>query len=81
MSSHSLSLDGFLAGPNQDRDNPLGAGGTRLHQWMFTEPLAAADLRAREDLGTRRGAYVMGRNMFGPIRGPWDEDLARVVGG
>ena len=72
----SISLDGFLAGPNQSRDNPLGVGGRRLHEWHFAadEPGHEADVAVRDDLLIRRGAYVMGRNMFGPIRGEWDED-------
>lgn len=72
----SISLDGFVAGPDQDRDQPLGAGGERLHEWAFRtdEPTYDADAAARADLLTVRGAYVMGRNMFGPVRGPWDED-------
>jgi len=70
----SISLDGFVAGPEQDRDNPIGVGGLNLHQWHLAEPLHDADARMRDDLLKRRGAYVMGRNMFGPIRGEWDED-------
>src|SRR2546430_2019717 len=70
----SISLDGFVAGPNQDRDNPLGVGGLELHQWHFGEDLHEADARMRDDLLRSRGAYLMGRNMFGPIRGEWDED-------
>jgi dihydrofolate reductase len=72
----SISLDGFIAGPDQSRDNPLGVDGLRLHQWHFHagEPGYEADVSARDDLLRPRGAYVMGRNMFGPIRGPWSED-------
>jgi dihydrofolate reductase len=71
----SISLDGFVAGPDQSRDNPLGIGGLRLHTWHFHEPRHEADLPAEQDLLKQRGAYVMGRNMFGPIRGGWgDED-------
>ncbi len=72
----SISLDGFLAGPDQDRDNPLGVGGQRLHEWHWAadEPGHEADAAAVDDLLKRRGAYVMGRHMFGPIRGEWDED-------
>ena len=68
----SISLDGFVAGPDQSRENPLGIGGLQLHHWHLDEPLHEADARARNELMRRRGAYVMGRNMFGPIRGPWD---------
>jgi dihydrofolate reductase len=72
----SISLDGFVAGPNQDRDNPVGVGGLRLHEWHWHagEPGHEADIASREELMKRRGAYVMGRNMFGPIRGEWDKD-------
>jgi len=72
----TMSLDGFLAGPDQSLDHPLGIGGQRLHKWMFPEsgPGDEADVAAREDLAVRRGAYVMGRNMFGPVRGEWDRD-------
>jgi dihydrofolate reductase len=68
----SISLDGFVAGPDQSRENPLGIGGLELHHWHLDEPLNEADARVRNALMRRRGAYVMGRNMFGPIRGPWD---------
>ena len=70
----SISLDGFVAGPNQDLDNPLGVGGLELHHWHLDDPIHEADARARDSLMKRRGAYVMGRNMFGPIRGEWDQD-------
>ena len=70
----SISLDGFVAGPDQSRDNPLGVGGLELHHWHLDEPIHEADARAREQLMRPRGAYVMGRNMFGPVRGPWDVD-------
>lgn len=63
-----------MAGPDQSRENPLGVGGERLHRWMFNEPLHDGDRAAREDLRIVRGAYVMGRNMFGPIRGSWTEE-------
>jgi dihydrofolate reductase len=72
----SMSLDGFVAGRQQSRDHPVGVGGLRLHEWHWHagEPGHEADAGAREELMKRRGAYVMGRNMFGPIRGAWDED-------
>jgi dihydrofolate reductase len=70
----SISLDGFVAGPNQDLDNPLGIGGLELHHWHLDDPIHEADARARDSLMKPRGAYVMGRNMFGPIRGEWDQD-------
>jgi dihydrofolate reductase len=69
----SLSLDGFAAGPSQGRDDPLGRGGERLHDWAFAD---ATDVdrrfRARGTEGI--GATIMGRNMFGPVRGSWDSD-------
>ncbi len=68
----SISLDGFVAGPDQGRENPLGIGGRDLHRWHLDEPFHEADARVRDELMTPCGAYVMGRNMFGPIRGPWD---------
>lgn len=70
----SISVDGFVAGPNQDRDHPLGVGGMKLHEWHFADPLHEGDVSAVDDLMKQRGAYVMGRNMFGPIRGQWDEE-------
>jgi len=70
----SISLDGFVAGADQSRENPLGVGGLELHHWHLDEPLNDADARVRDELMKPRGAYVMGRNMFGPVRGGWDED-------
>ena len=70
----SISLDGFVAGPDQSRQNPLGIGGLELHHWHLDEPIDEADARARGQLMKQRGAFVMGRNMFGPIRGAWDEE-------
>lgn len=71
----SISLDGFVAGPDQGRENPLGLRGIELHRWHIGDPRATeTDAIAAEWLMRPRGAYVMGRNMFGPIRGPWDED-------
>jgi dihydrofolate reductase len=71
----SISLDGFVAGPDQSREDPLGRRGRELHGWHIGDPRANdADKIANEWLMRPRGAYVMGRNMFGPIRGDWDED-------
>jgi dihydrofolate reductase len=70
----SISLDGFVAGPDQSREHPLGVGGLDLHRWHLDEPLHEADARARDALLRPRGAYVMGRNMFGPVRGAWNGD-------
>jgi dihydrofolate reductase len=79
----SMSLDGFVAGPNQSVDNPLGIGGMRLHEWVF--PLAAwrsqhgmeggevnASTPVVEESLANIGATIMGRNMFGGHPGPWD---------
>src|SRR6478672_10728531 len=67
----SISLDGFVAGPDQSEENPIGVGGMELHRWHLGEPRNEADRRMSERLMAPRGAYVMGRNMFGPIRGDW----------
>jgi len=76
----SISLDGFAAGPDQSRENPLGIRGRELHIWHLDEPFHEGDVRAQNALMRRRGAYVMGRNMFGPIRGPWDGEWRGGVG-
>lgn len=78
----SMSLDGFVAGPQQSVDNPLGIGGMRLHEWVF--PLAAwraphglpggevdASSSVVEESLAGIGATIMGRNMFGGHPGPW----------
>ncbi len=73
----SISLDGFVAGPDQTRENPIGVGGLRLHQWHFDadKPGHEVDAPFRDHLVRPEiGAYVMGRNMYGPIRGEWDDD-------
>ena len=70
----SISLDGYVAGPDQNLEHPLGRGGMDLHRWHLDEPLNDADTRARDLLLRPRGAYVMGRNMFGPLRGSWQDD-------
>jgi dihydrofolate reductase len=71
----SISLDGFVAGPDQAFDNPLGTRGRELHTWHLGDERAnEADATAEGRLMRPRGAYVMGRNMFGPIRGEWDEE-------
>jgi dihydrofolate reductase len=68
----AMSVDGFIAGPNQRRDAPFGDGvDGRLHRWMFDEPEANAEAIAGI---TEAGAYIMGRHMFGPDRGDWDLD-------
>ena len=72
----SISLDGFVAGPDQSRDDPVGVDGMKIHAWHLQadQPGHEADLAARDELATPSGACVMGRNMFGPIRGDWDEE-------
>jgi dihydrofolate reductase len=72
----SISLDGFVAGPDQSADDPLGVGGMALHQWHLRadEIGTEADVAMTQRLLAPRGAYVMGRNMFGPIRGEWEGD-------
>jgi dihydrofolate reductase len=72
----SISLDGFVAGPDQSPEDPIGVGGMALHQWHLRadELGSEADVAMRARLLAPRGAYVMGRNMFGPIRGEWEGD-------
>jgi dihydrofolate reductase len=80
----AMSLDGFVAGPDQSLENPIGVGGQELHQWLL--PLKAfrerhgeeggevnASTRFAEDILGGAGATIMGRNMFGGGPGPWDE--------
>src|SRR5216110_3160194 len=67
----AVSVDGFTAGPNQSADKPFGDGPVeRLTQWMFEQPDANV---AEIDAIVAAGAFIMGRNMFGPDRGDWDE--------
>ncbi len=81
----SISIDGYGAGPDQDLDNPLGVGAERLHEWIFKTRYGRRmigeeggdegfddEVLARGDAGI--GATIMGRNMFGPIRGRWSDD-------
>ncbi|MEV6488061.1 dihydrofolate reductase family protein [Actinoplanes sp. NPDC051633] len=68
----SVSADGFAAGPHQTLEKPFGDGPTdELHRWMFETP---EENRAERDAITDAGAFIMGRNMFGPSRGEWDLD-------
>jgi dihydrofolate reductase len=85
----SISLDGYGAGPSQDEQNPLGEHGEELHEWFYptrtfksmlgegTHGTSGIDddfaRRGMENLG----AWILGRNMFGPIRGPWRDDAWR----
>ena len=86
----TMSLDGYVAGPDQDEENPLGVGGLELHEWVF--PLrefqdmhggdgAGGETNASSAVVQERwaniGATIMGRNMFGPIRGQWPDDSWR----
>ena len=85
VSAFSLSLDGFGAGPNQDLANPLGVRGLELHAW-FLKTAAFRKMHQQEGgsegidnkFAARSfdnvGAWIIGRNMFGPVRGPWDGD-------
>jgi dihydrofolate reductase len=70
----TVSLDGYLAGPNQSLENPMGEGGMRLHRWHF-EPVGP-DGALAEHLLDGNGAYILGRKMFGGARpdGEWDPD-------
>ncbi len=66
----AISLDGYLAGPNQSMQNPLGEGGGRVHKWHMTA--TGPDEAINEWLLAGNGAYIMGRKMFGGDHGPWD---------
>ena len=80
----SISLDGFGAGPGQRLEDPLGRGGESLHEWVFpTHTFQAIHGKGTgtkgidDDFAARGfenlGAWIMGRNMFGPVRGPWPD--------
>jgi dihydrofolate reductase len=73
----SMSLDGFVAGPRQSVDDPLGVGGEQLHEWIFADPADAVDADFVHRSNEGIGATVMGRNMFTPVRGPWPDDTWR----
>jgi len=84
VASFSVSLDGFGAGPNQTLENPLGVGGMALHNWVFPTKTFQAmhgdgggTTGIDEDFASRGfrnvGAWILGRNMFGPIRGEWPD--------
>ena len=90
VESFTISLDGFGAGPDQGLANPLGVGGTSLHGWAvstrtFQKMVFGTDGGATEgideDFAARGfknlGAWILGRNMFGPIRGPWPDESWR----
>lgn len=85
VESFTISLDGYGAGPNQSLDHPLGEGGPELHQWALPTRTFQRAVFGKEGGTTgvdetfavrgftNIGAWVMGRNMFGPIRGPWPD--------
>jgi len=85
VKSFSISIDGYGAGPSQDLQNPLGVGGPALFDWFFHtrtwqrmhgnedgETGVDDDIAAQGMAGF--GAWILGRNMFGPVRGPWPDD-------
>jgi dihydrofolate reductase len=85
VASFSVSIDGYGAGPEQSLENPLGVGGLALHEWafatrtfrkMFAQEGGATgpddDFAARGFAGV--GAWILGRNMFGPVRGAWPDE-------
>jgi dihydrofolate reductase len=81
----SISIDGYGAGPNQDLEHPLGVGGPELFDWFF-HTRTWQRMHGNEDGETGAddhmaaqgfdgiGAWILGRNMFGPVRGPWPDD-------
>jgi dihydrofolate reductase len=85
VQSFAISLDGFGAGPNQDLQNPLGVRGPELMEWFFQTQLwrkmhgqgsgeTGVDNAMAESGFENIGAWILGRNMFGPVRGPWPDD-------
>ena len=66
----SMSLDGYVAGPSQSTEAPLGIGGEQLHRWHIE---ALDDNRLEAESMTRPASFIMGRNMFGPVRGQWKD--------
>jgi len=82
----SISLDGYSAGPSQDLQNPLGIGGPEIFQWFFATRVfqrmhgngeggeAGVDNQIAERGFENIGAWILGRNMFGPVRGPWPDE-------
>ena len=89
VSSFAVSLDGFGAGPKQSLDNPLGVGGPLLMEWFFPTRVFqrmngdpnTGETGVDNDIATKGmaglGAWILGRNMFGPVRGPWPDDQWR----
>ncbi|TIO11248.1 dihydrofolate reductase family protein [Mesorhizobium sp.] len=85
VGNFSLSLDGYGAGPDQSPDNPLGVGGEALHDWFIPtrtfqrvhgkkDGTAGVDDEFAARAHRNVGAWIMGRNMFGPIRGSWPDE-------
>ena len=85
VNAFSISIDGYGAGPQQSLENPLGVGGLALHEWAFGtrtfQRMFGNDAGATgidDDFAARSfanvGAWIMGRNMFGPVRGPWPDE-------
>jgi dihydrofolate reductase len=86
VNSFSVSLDGYGAGANQSVKHPLGVGGETLHQWVFGTRTLQKVLFGKEGGSTgvddefakrgfaNVGSWILGRNMFGPVRGPWPDD-------
>jgi dihydrofolate reductase len=88
VSSFSISLDGYGAGPHQSMKEPLGVGGESLHDWLVStrtfkrmQGQEGGETGIDEDFAakgmTGLGAWIMGRNMFGPVRGPWPDESWR----
>jgi dihydrofolate reductase len=88
VSAISMSLDGYAAGPNQSLENPLGVRGPELFQWFFPTRTfqqmhgGQDGTTGIDDDWARRamenvGAWILGRNMFGPVRGPWPDESWR----
>ena len=88
VNSFTISLDGYGAGPNQSKETQLGVGGEELHDWLVTsrtfqrmQGREGGDTGIDEDFAARGmtgvGAWILGRNMFGPIRGPWPDESWR----
>jgi len=84
VESFTISLDGYGAGPDQDINNPLGVGGMDLHNWFIptrtfqrTQGIGDGTTGIDDDFAARGfqniGAWILGRNMFGPVRGPWPD--------
>jgi dihydrofolate reductase len=85
VSAFSVSLDGFGAGPNQSLSNPLGVNGMALHEWAFKTRTfrkmfgqEGGETGVDDQFAVRSfenvGAWIIGRNMFGPVRGEWPDD-------